>query len=511
MKKTTTMLLMLVAATALLRAQTQVMNPVLWSDVPDPDVICVGEDYYMVSTTCHMSPGAPIMRSRDMKHWEIISYVFDRLNESPANNLEGGNIYSRGQWAASLRHHDGLFYVFFGTGVHSYVYTAKNPAGPWTMKTKLERYYHDASLLFDDDGSKWLVHCDRGVIYVKQFTDDMQTFTDGDQNGQRIIGLDDGCLHEGVHAYKINGRYYMTTIWWPGGGIRTELCFRSDRLTGPYERKTILSDDAGYRGWGVAQGGIWQTPGGDWYGLLFQDHGGVGRIPYLLPCRWVDGWPMLGDAEGHTPRLFTLPGVKEQKDDERYKLLRSDDFNDKKLGLTWQWNHNPDDKLWTLTERKGWLRLKTGWVVRNLFEARNTLTQRTVGPVCCGTVRMDVSHMAYGDCAGLASFCSEPGTIQVEQKGGRYELVMTDRSEEKARVPLVCPGGIVYLRLFCDFTNDYALFSYSTDGVHFTQLGDRFHMIFSMAHFTGNKFALFNYATYQAGGWVDVDWFECRN
>ena len=405
-------------------AQVTVQNPVLYSDVPDPDVICVGKNYYMISTTCHMSPGAPIMQSGDMKHWRIIGYVFDELHESPANDLQDGNIYSRGQWAASLRYHDGLFYVFFGTGVHSYVYTAKNPAGPYEMKTKLERYYHDASLLFDDDGRTYLVHCERGVMYVKQFTPGLQDFTDGDGNGQRIIGLDDGCLHEGVHAYKINGRYYMTTIWWPAGGHRTELCFRSNSLMGPYEKQVIMSDDAGFPNHGVAQGGIWQAHNGEWYGLLFQDHEGVGRIPYLLPCRWVDGWPMLGDSDGHAPRLFTIPGIREEGETN---IVSSDEFNGKTLGLTWQWNHNPDNSLWSLTERKGWLRLKTGKLVSNLFEAPNTITQRTEGPVCAGTVRMDVSYMKDGDRAGLVSFCSEPGGLFIEQNGGRYELTMLDR------------------------------------------------------------------------------------
>ena len=373
------------------------------------------------------------------------------------------------------------------------------------MVNRFERYYHDASLLFDDDGGKYLVHCEASVIYIKRFTDNLKGFAEGDDNGRRIIALEDGCLHEGVHAYKINGRYYLTTIWWPGGGDRTELCFRSNSLFGPYEQKVIMSDDAGFPRHGVAQGGIWQAANGEWYGLLFQDHEGIGRIPYLLPCRWIDGWPMLGDSAGHAPRLFTIPDIKEQGEN---LLVSSDNFDEKNLKLTWQWNHNPDNSLWSLSERKGWLRLKTGKVTGGLFEARNTLTQRTEGPVCVGTVKMDVSHMQNGDRAGLVSFCSEPGGLCIEQNDGQYSLIMTDRGEKKAYVPLTMGNGNVWLRMFCDFTKDYALFSYSTDGTTFTQLGPKFHMIFSMAHFTGNKFAIFNYATHQAGGWVDIDSFE---
>lgn len=478
-------------------------NPLLYSDVPDPDVICVGKDYYMISTSMHMSPGAPIMHSRDMKHWQTVSYVFDTLNESPANDLEGGNIYGKGQWAASLRYNKGVYYVFFGTGRHSYVYTTADPKGKWTLKTKLKRYYHDASLLVDSDEKIYLVHCMGGALYVKQFTDDMHGFTDGDGNGTKIISIKERTLHEGVHAYKIDGKYYMTTIWWPAGGIRTELCFRSDNLIGPYERKTILCDDLGYRGHGVAQGGIWQAANKQWYAMLFQDHEGVGRIPYLLPCRWVDGWPMLGDENGKAPTHFVIPGVKEKGG---ATIVCSDDFSDSKLNLAWQWNHNPDDALWGLTERKGFLRLRTGKVVSNVFEARNTLTQRTMGPQCEGTVRMDISRMLLGDHAGLLAFCSQPGGLTIVKTEDGYLLQMNDRGEVRAQEPLSATE--VWLRMRCDFTTDTATFYYSTDGNEFLPLGTPFHMIFSMDHFTGNKFAIFNYATQHSGGYVDVDSFE---
>ena len=478
-------------------------NPLLFSDVPDPDVICVGKDYYMVSTTMHVMPGVPIMHSRDMKHWTTISYVIDDLHESPANDLEGGNIYGRGQWATSLRYHKGWFYVFFGTSVHSYIYKTKNPAGKWTMVSRFKRYYHDASMLFDTDGKVYLVHCQGGVLSVKEFTPDLQDFVDGDKNGTEIINLKDRCLHEGVHAYKIDGRYYMTTIWWPRGGIRTELCFRSDNITGPYEQRIILSDDLGFAHHGVAQGGIWKAANNEWYAMLFQDHEGVGRIPCLMPCTWVDGWPMLGDANGKVPHQFTIPKIKEKG---KTDIVTSDDFSGSKLGLAWQWNHNPDNSLWSLKERKGWLRLRTGKVVGNLMEARNTLTQRTMGPRCTGTVKMDVGHMMPGDHTGLLSFCSQPGGLTVVKTADGYNLEMSDRGEVKEQQ--VFRSTEIWLRMECDFTTDTALFSYSTDGTSFKSLGTPFHMIFSMDHFTGNKFAIFNYATQQAGGYVDIDSFD---
>lgn len=482
--------------------ETTFTNPVIYADVPDVDVIRVGSDFYMVSTTAHMSPGAPIMHSKDLVNWKIVSYVFDELHESPKNDLEDGNIYSRGQWAAALRYHQGTFYVFFGTGNKSYIFTAKDPSGKWEKKLEIDKYLHDASMLFDDDGKIYLAY-GGSHIRVIEFKEDLSGIKNDGLDVEVISGEPKGLL-EGTHFYKFNHQYYLTLIWWPAGGIRTQLCFRSDKVSGPYEMKTILSDDLGFAGHGVAQGCFVDTEGGDWYAMLFQDHEAVGRVPVLMPCHWEDGWPMLGDENGKVPHEMEIP-VPGYTD--KTELVVSDEFKQSpEWGLTWQWNHNPDNTLWSLTERPGYLRLKTGKIVRNLFEARNTLTQRTEGPKCSGIVSFDVTQMKDGDCAGLAAFCSEPGTITVMQEGGKKSLVMSDRSVEKARVELLQEQ--VYLKMDCDFTTDDAVFYYSLNGKDWIQLGDKFHMIFSMAHFTGNKFAIFNYATQAEGGYVDVDFFR---
>lgn len=490
------------ARTPVSKQRATFTNPVIYADVPDVDVIRVGGDYYMVSTTAHMSPGAPIMHSKDMVNWEIISYVFDRLDESPQNDLIGGNIYSRGQWAASLRYHDGIFYVFFGTGNKSYLYTTADPAGKWDLKLVIDEYLHDASLLFDDDGRIYLVY-GASNIRIVEFRHDLSGI-DPDGLDTVVISGEPRGLLEGTHIYKFGDQYYLTLIWWPEGGIRTQLCFRSDKVDGPYAMKTILSDDLGFAGHGVAQGCLVDTEQGAWYAMLFQDHEAVGRVPVLMPCHWKDGWPMLGDENGKVPHVMEIPV---QGYDARTRLVVNDDFDKGPgLGLTWQWNHNPNDSLWSLTERPGYLRLKTGRTDANIFEARNTLTQRTEGPRCSGIAALDVSGMKDGDFAGLAAFCSEPGTIAVTQENGKKYLIMTDRNVEKARVGL--DRERVYLKMECDFTTDDAVFSYSLNGKKWHRLGGSFHMIFSMAHFTGNKFALFNYATKTPGGHVDVDYFR---
>ncbi len=479
-------------------------NPVIYADVPDVDVIRVGSDYYMISTTNHMSPGAPIMHSKDLVNWKIISYVFDTLDESPKNDLVGGNVYGRGQWAATLRYHKGLYYVFFGTGNKSYLYTAKHPGGKWEKQMTIDEYLHDASLLFDDNGKVYLAY---GGSHIKivEFKDDLTGVNPDGLNVEVIHGEPKGLL-EGTHFYKFNGKYYLTLIWWPHGGIRTQLCFRSDKIDGPYEMKTILSDDLGFANHGVAQGCFIDTEDGDWYAMLFQDHEAVGRVPVLMPCRWEDGWPMLGDKDGKVPPVMEVPV---QGYPGKTELVVSDEFANTTLGLTWQWNHNPDNRLWSLTERPGYMRLRTNTTVNNIFEARNMLTQRTEGPKCGASISLDVSHMKDGDHAGLATYCAEPGIIKVVMENGKRYLTMYDRDTEKARKELA--QDVVHLRMDCDFTTDDADFYYSLDGKKWEKFGTRFHMIYNTVHFIGNKFAIFNYSTKNPGGHVDVDYFHYKS
>lgn len=480
-------------------------NPVIFADVPDVDVIRVGNDYYMVSTTMHLMPGVPIMKSKDLVNWEIITYLVDELKDSPLYDLEGGNVYGQGQWASSIRYHDGSFYVLFATNrpEKTYIFRAKDPAGKWEKVMDVNTRYHDASLLFDD-GKVYLAY-GSGHISIKELKSDLSDVKSDGLDVEVIPGKYDlrGLL-EGTHINKYNDKYYMFLIWWPRGGIRTQLCFRSDKIEGPYEMKTILSDDLGLSGRGVAQGCIVDTPEGEWYGYLFQDHGAVGRVPVLMPCRWEEGWPILGDTNGKVPKVMEKPvqGYPE------HPLVISDDFTATKLALNWQWNHNPDNSLWSLTERPGYMRLRTGKVVENIFQARNTLSQRTEGPVCQGVISLDVSNMKDGDVAGLGAYCAEPGLISVVMEGKKKYLVMTDRGEEKARVEL--KKKRVYLRMDCDFNPnvDKANFYYSQDNKKWTKLGTEFQMIYNLVHFMGNRFAIYNYATKSSGGFVDVDFFR---
>ncbi len=516
-------------------------NPVIFADVPDIDFIRVDDAYYMVSTTMHLSPGCPIMKSYDLVNWEIVNYVFNTLDD--ADNLalrNGEHSYGKGQWAASIRYHNGIFYVGFlsySTG-KSYIYYTKDiENGKWD-RFVFDEGFHDMSLLFDEDGRVYIIY-GGGDIWCVELEKDLSAVKP--ETKRKIIsdaGLTPGCLAEGAHAYKINGYYYIFIITWPSGGRRTQLCYRSKSLDGDWEMKVILDDNLGFRNDGVAQGGIIDSVDGNWYCLLFQDHGAVGRLPVLMPMTWEDDWPVVG-IDGKAPKTAEIP----VKGMERKGIVTSDefinsqivrpyhsfadsleaagenDYNGSNLLPEWQWNHNPDNRLWSLTEREGYLRLKTGTVCRSVTQARNTLTQRTFGPECSAYIRLDVANMKDGDVAGLSAFAERYGYVGVKMENGKKYIVMAryddndsvEKEFEKERTELA--GNEVFLRVDCDYNNaaDKAYFYYSLDGESWTKIGDTLQMNYYGLHFMGYRYAIFNYATEQAGGYVDVDYFRVGN
>jgi beta-xylosidase len=490
-------------------------NPILYADVPDMSVCFDGTYYYMVSTTMHLMPGAPIMRSPDMQHWETISYLYPRIDDGDRYDLVDGTAYGQGQWASSIRYHDGQFYVWFSANGHpwrGFVYTATDAAGPWTLHSR-PPHHHDGSLVFDTDGRVYLFH---GTGQLTEFAPDLSGPLPGGIN-TRIFerDADERGLLEGSSAFIHNGKYYLMMIsmdWGIPGRVRREVCYRADHITGPYEKKVILETPFEEYG-GVGQGCIVQGHEGRWHALIFQDRDGVGRVPCLMPCTWIDGWPILGDEHGRIPNDLTLAHTTMEG------ICGSDDFASPQLSLYWQWNHNPIDGAWSLTARRGALRLTTARCVPNLFVAPNTLTQRMVGPTCSGTVCLDIRHMRDGDRAGLAAFNGDSGVLSIEKDGNAVNLVVSEQRSrfgdghrivgadtvELARISL--KRGKVYLRIDGTFARprDLAPFSYSLDGKRYHAVGEPVRMSFDYRRmFMGSKFAIFNYATKQTGGYVDV-------
>jgi beta-xylosidase len=501
------------------------MNPIIWADVPDPDVIRAGEYYYMVSTTMHLTPGVPIMRSSDLVNWELISYVYDILEDNDKYKLVGGDhAYGKGSWAASIRFHNEVFYVCFASldMNRTYIYHTKDiEKGPWE-RSILPGVYHDSSLLFDDDGRVYLVH-GNGIIRITELNAEANGIKQGGVDRVLIntVKKENRLNSEGSHFYKINGSYYLFLIEWPdsGNGRRIEWCYRCDTLLGEYEGRIVLDDNFYYGNNGVAQGGIIETPEGDWYALLFQDHGAVGRIPMLVPVHWEEGWPMMG-VSGRVP---TEPAVAIKS--PSYEIVVNDDFDYKenKLKLPWQWNHNPDDSLWSVTKRSGYLRLTTGNVVPNILSARNTLSQRTLGPEFEAETKLDTTGLKPGDYAGIAAYQSGYGLLGVKAAtDGRRFIIAADNDGTgnpgvQASFPLLQEE--VYLRIHFLFNHgdiknltevDQAYFYYSYDGTVWNKLDYMLPMKYTLDHFMGYRAALFCYATEQTGGYADFDYFHFR-
>jgi len=307
---------------------------------------------------------------------------------------------------------------------------------------------------------------------------------------------------EGAHMYKIDGKYYITC---PAGGTEGwQVCLRSDSIYGPYEHKIIVQDDSSYPPNGLHQGGMVQLKNGDWWFIIMQDRGPIGRVPCLMPVKWIDGWPMLG-TDGKDVITYPKPNVG-----KTYPVMvpaTSDEFKGKKLGLQWQWNHNPDDAKWTLTERPGYMRLKASQA-ENLKEARNTLTQRVQGPSSEGSVLMDLTGLKDGNVAGFGVFQFPYAYVAVQQEGDNRKIIMCNDGEIVETAGTV-KGDKIWIRARVMDKNFTARFYYSLDGHTYYPIGNELKMGLGL-DWTANRFALFNYSTKASGvgGYADFDWFR---
>lgn len=483
-----------------------VNNPLIWADVPDVSVIRVGDTYYMASTTMHMNPGVPIMASKDMVRWRTINYAHQALDNSDALNMNNGkNAYGKGSWASCIRYKKGTWYVLtpsYTTGSTHIFKTNDIESGVWES-AKLP-FYHDPSLILDDDDRIYVAYGSGNISIVELSADAMSVKPGSNprtliQKPASIAGSNFYVECEGTQVIKKDGYYYVFLISWPAGKCRSVLCYRSKSLSGQFEGKVILQDN------GVAQGGLFDTPDGKWYGMFFRDNGSVGRIPYLVPATWENGWPVLGNS-GKVPSTLNMAAAQENG----FGMVTSDEFDETKLPLEWQWNHNPDSKNWSLNN--GSFRITTGRIDRAVVDAKNTLTQRSFGPNCSGWTKINTANMKDGDYAGLCALQELYGFAGVKQNGSSKSVVMMDASggtmQEAASVPM--SGNEVWLRIDMNYQNqaDQASFYYSFDGKAWTKFGNTIKMEYKLTHFMGYRFGLFNYATKNVGGSVDFDFFR---
>jgi xylan 1,4-beta-xylosidase len=515
-------------------------NPLFYGEFEDPDPLRVGKDYYLAGTTMHMNPAVEILHSRDLVNWQLVGYCMKRLDLGPAYRLEDGrNIYGQGIWAPCIRFHNGMFYIFSNVnGAGLQVFRSKSIYGPWQRNQLPGR--HDLSVLFDDDLHKIFIISSAGrrgpggttVYPIEELSPNLMSFDTNAPRHQMIIPAGER-MGEGHHLYKIKGEYYDISAI-PGGTVN-QMVAKANSIDGPWSVTPMVEGESlgvttvapdfarpDDRGLWLHQGGMCDTPSGQWWCIIMSDHGSAGRMVSLVPITWDDGFPLIGLPGNlcRAPNTWIKPDTGFiQKPEPTY--VPDDNFNHGKMNPHWQWNHVPDDSKWSLTEKRGVLRLHS-LPGDSFWMARDSLCQRPPGPESIMTVELGTAGLAAGDHAGLALLSSPYAWIGVVKTAEGATLQMYEgprmgrgfgRPENMASIPTntptispVAPPMHLWLRVHCNFDDDQAVFSWSADGKEFTPLGKPFTMTFQLTTFQGVRPSLFNFNTDgHPGGYADFD------
>lgn len=490
-------------------------NPIIFADYSDPDVIRVGDDFYMVASSFNCMPGIPVLHSNDLVNWKIISHVYNKLPLEKYDKPAHGE----GSWAPSIRFHNGLFYVYFCTPHDGlFVATAKNPAGKWDLKhiVKVEMW-EDPCPFWDDDGNAYLV---RGklradILYLHRMSNDGKKILD---NGTMIFhDTTKQPTIEGPKFLKKDEYYY---IFAPAGGVATgwQSVLRSKNIYGPYEDKIVLHKGSTEIN-GPHQGGIVELKSGEWWFVHFQDRNAYGRIVHLQPVVWNGGWPYMGtdsnnDGIGEPVMEWQKPNVG-----KTYPVVipqTSDEFNAEKLGLQWQWHANPKKEWYSLNNSSGKLRL---FSVKNITQngnfwfVPNLLLQKFPAPSFSATTKITFHPEHLNERSGLVVIGREWAYLAMAktEKGlqvGMYTGTYDRHNDATKKVDSInVAQNTCYLKVDVD-TQAVCTFSYSVTGKDFQPLGKKFTAVKGM--WIGAKVGLFNVNPNMAEskGYADFDWFR---
>ncbi len=495
------------------------INPILNADYSDPDVIRVGEDYYMVCSEFHFM-GMPVLHSKDLVNWTIIGRIYDEFKFSP--EFDSMERYAGGSWAPSIRYHDNKFWVYFCTPHEGlYMSTAEKPEGPWEPLTEVVRVpkWEDPCPVWDENGQGYLARSQHGAgpIIIHKLSDDGKELLD---DGFTVYT---GPVAEGPKFYKRNGYYYISI---PEGGVTEgwQTILRSKNIYGPYEKKVVLETGSTEIN-GPHQGGIVETQSGDWWFIHFQHVFSLGRVCHLQPVRWIDDWPIMGvdidrNGIGEPVYVWKKPDVGVE-----YPISApqsSDEFNEPELDFQWAWNHNPVNEAWSLTEKPGNLSLKALHGA-SLQQARNTLTQKVMGNWGEVTTLLVTEEMDDGQKAGLSLFGKQYNSLGVAQEDGSLK-VFTDINGEITTKSI--KSKKIFLRVEIVSEADDILvkgrdkmsaaerrvshrFFYSTDNKEYFPLGDQFSATFG--NWKGPRVGLFSYQTKDGEGTALFDWFHYKH
>jgi len=498
-------------------------NPIIEADYSDPDVIRVGDDFYLTASSFNSVPGLPILHSRDLVNWTIIGHALQSL---PPHDVFARPQHGNGVWAPSIRFHDNHFYIFYGDpdfGI--YMVKARNAAGPWSppLLIKAAKGWIDPCPFWDDDGNAYLVHAwansrsgIKSILTINRMSADGTQLLD---EGKMVF--DGRVAHptiEGPKLYKRNGYYY---IFAPAGGVPTgwQTVLRAPNVYGPYEDRIVM-DRGKTQINGPHQGGWVELKSGESWFVHFQDRRAYGRIVHLQPVKWINDWPVIGvdadgDGKGEPVARYRKPDVGRE-----YPLQTpqtSDEFAGNKLGLQWQWHANPLDSWLSFSARRGWLRLPA--ISRpagnqNLWAVPNLLLQKLPAREFLLTTLINASHLKVGERSGLLTMGRDYSYLAIEKTSAGTRIVRVicrdapkGAAEKEETVEL--KTTLVYLRVSV-VGEAICAFTYSTDGRRFQLLGDIF--VAEPGMWIGAKIGIFSLAPADAttNGYADYDYFRFK-
>lgn len=505
-------------------------NPVINADYSDPDVVCVGVDYYMTASSFNCIPGLPILHSKDLVNWELIGHAVTKLQPKAVFDRPS---HGNGVWAPCISYHNGEFYIYWGDPDYGvFMVKTKDPAGKWEDPVCVipGKGMIDTSPLWDEDGRVYLVNGwansrnrFASVITVRELNaegtkaiSDPVIVFDGNGTENRTC--------EGPKFYKRNGWYW---VMFPAGGVPTgfQVAMRSQSPFGPYEAKKVLAQGKSKIN-GPHQGAWIHTQyGEDWF-MHFQDKEAYGRVVHLQPVTWKDNWPVMGKvpSKGYCGEPYETYKMPKAASHVNMNPVESDEFNKPKLGLQWQWHANYQ-QWFGMPTSMGVMRIYTYKSNATIWNVPNLLLQKTPADNFTATAKLQLTAKDQGQMGGIIMMGLDYSALVVKRVGNEFELQqitchMADKKgEEEVKVlATLKPTSVdkidyqpaihesVYMRMVVKAGK--MQFFFSKDGKKYEQVGDEFTM--REGKWIGAKIGMV--AKEPGGkanrGWIDVDWFR---
>lgn len=460
-------------------------NPILFADYSDPDVIRVGDTFYMTASSFNYVPGLPILISKDLVNWKLANYALDRIPDEKYDIPQ----HAKGVWAPAIRYHDGRFFIYYGMPDEGiFMVSAQDPLGKWDAPVLVleGKGLIDSCPFWDDDGQAYIIHgYAKSRIGFKSYLGIFPMSADGKSAAGEdhfiFNGVETQPTIEGPKVYKRNGYYYILA---PAGGVKTgwQTALRAKNIYGPYEEKIVMKQGNTVIN-GPHQGGLTDTESGEEWFLHFQDRGLYGRIVHMQPVVWENDWPVIGvNAEdgcgepclvhrkpntgGDAAKVLTTP----------LSLEASDDFTSPDLNLMWQWLGNPQESFYSLTERSGFLRLyalnPSGKDKPILWECANVLTQKLVCPYFQAAVCVHIDNLEEGSQAGMVMMGGHYAYLAVRIVDGNKTLVYAQSHDGKDGME----EKIVVIRTLAKDTEKIDLSLAMEEGTH----GPSFQMFYTL-------------------------------